>query len=546
MIDSRVQQLFPRKVLLFVSVILLSLSFLALTACQSNANKEPANADPAESSSAISNGSSAIASGPALEGGTIVLGITQEPDYLDPHRAISAGTKELLFNVYEGLFKLDPEGIFTPALAKSYEVEDNGKSLIIHLAENVKFHDGSLLNIDDVLYSLSRAAGKEDIPPMSPALAALEFKPLDEQSLVISSKEFNPDLLASLSVGIIKSGSGKGLHKNPCGTGPFKITDYQSQNLLVLEKFPEYHGKAAYLDRVLVQILADRDAATIDLRSGQIDIFPYLGPEKIDELSELYNIVGGSANMVQLWAFNNAQPPLDNPEIRKALLMAIDRKAIIDLVMDGHGQAIYSGLSPALHEYYADDLEGLIPQQVEQAKAIIKKHFPNGLNLSCKVPGNYIIHVDTAEVLHSQLAAVGVNLEIERVDWLSWLEEVYANRNYSTTIIALTYDEYTARCALERYASTAENNFINFKNEDYDKLLQTALNSTDPEVRIESYQGLQKILTENAASAFLQDPASLTAVRKTLAGYQQYPAYVQDLSLVFFTDPEALEQSKSR
>lgn len=480
-----------------------------------------------------------------LEGGVAVLGVTQEPDYLDPHLAISAGTKELLFNVYEGIFKMTPKGKFARCLIDEFDYADDNLSMILHLKEFIYFHDGSRLTAEDVVWSLDRAAGRHDVDAWSTSLPNITAKVVDERTVELTMQEVDPHIFATLTVPIIKKDS-TDLNDQPNGTGPFVLTDYMPQDRMIFETFSMYHGDLPYLDAVHVLILADRDVATYDLQTGQIDIFPYLGAEKIAELQDQYNMVHGSANMVQVFAFNNADPVLADPEVRKAVNSAIDRYGIIDLIGNGYGQTIYSGLSPALGEYFNEEIteNDLLP--LSEAKAIIAEKYPDGLTLHCKVPGNYLIHVNTGEILASQLKEINVTLDLERIDWMAWLEDVYQNRDYQTTIIALTFDEFTPRRVLERYASDAHNNFINFSNPLYDQTLELALTTTEEEQRVLAYRELQRILFEDTGSAYLQDPESITAVRNVLGGYTQYPAYVQDLSRVYFIDEAARDQSRER
>lgn len=480
-----------------------------------------------------------------LDGGYASLGVTQEPDYLDPHLAISAGTKELLFNVYEGLFKMNIKGGFDKCLIEDYDLSDDQLEMTVTIKADVKFHDGSTLDADDVVFSIERAAGRHEINAWNTAMPNISAEKIDDSTVKLTMQEVDPHLLATLTAPIVKKGS-ENLNEEANGTGPFILSEYLPQDRMILKRFDDYHGEKAYLEGVNVMILADADAATYDLAGGLIDIFPYLPAEKVTELEENYNFVRGSANMVQLLAFNNDDEVLSDPDVRKAINSAIDRANVIDIIGDGYGSALYSGLSPALGEYYNDALsqDGLI--DIEEAKAIIAEKYPDGLKINCKVPGNYVIHVNTGEVIATQLKAINVEMEIERIDWMAWLDDVYKNRDYQTTIIALTFDEYTPRCVLERYASDANNNFINFKNAEYDKLLNTALTTSNDQERIDAYKEMQSILFADSASAFLQDPDSVTAVRKVLGGYVQYPAYVQDLSLVYFIDEEARNASGDR
>ena len=131
------------------------------------------------------------------------------------------------------------------------------------------------------------------------------------------------------------------------------------------------------------------------------------------------------------------------------------------------------------------------------------------------------------------------------MEWGTWLERVYAGRDFASTVIALTF-EYSPSDVLGRYGSESDDNFINFKNERYDELVDLSSKEVDHAKRLAYFHEMQEILAKETASIFLQDPQNLTAVRKALAGYTQYPAYVQDMSLVYFVDEAEKDASANR
>ena len=157
--------------------------------------------------------------------------------------------------------------------------------------------------------------------------------------------------------------------------------------------------------------------------------------------------------------------------------------------------------------------------------------YENGFDITCTVPSSYLIHVNTAVELASELKAVGINMEIKQVDWATWLEKVYTNRQYETTVIALTSD-YAPYDVLERYQSTASGNFINYKNDKVDELMGKIPSIADTKEKTELYHQVLKLLTDDACSVYLQDPTTITAVSTRLEGYNVYPMYVQDMSQV--------------
>lgn len=482
----------------------------------------------------------------ALRGGKVIVGITQEPDFLDPQLAVAAGTKEILFNLFEGLVKMNVKGEFVPCLAKSWTSEKDGRALRFVLKEQVKFHNGETMTADDVVWSLRRAAGLDGGEAKIPQLAGLADVRAenDGKEVVVESKELNPDLLGFLNTAIMPRDVEK-QNEHPIGTGPFEFVSYTPQVGLVMKRFEDYHGEKAFLDEVEFRIYGNMDAAYMELMSGGIDLFPYLTEEKAGSLKDLYEINEGGANMVQLMAMNNERAPLDDRRVREAVSLAVDRDKIVELVMGSAGTPLASGMSPEMGRFFNDELKPVKADPAAAKKLLKEAGYADGLTLTVTVPGNYLIHVDTANIIAAQLKEAGITLKIETVEWGTWLERVYAGRDYQMTIIALTY-EYTPSDVLNRFSSTADNNFINFKNDAYDKLVAQAASENEDSQRVSFFHEMQKILADETASVFIQDPMNLTAVRKGLTGYHQYPAYVQDLSTVGYTDQALLDESLLR
>lgn len=487
-----------------------------------------------------------LSSAEKLQGGVALVGITQEPDFLDPHLAVAAGTKEILHNVFEGLMRMDASGHFHPALAKDYAVEAEGKALSFALRDDVFFHHGRRMDHRDVLYSLRRAAGLDTGTPLVPALAGVTEISFDatRERLIIRQAEPQLDLLAALTVAIVPKDV-PDLSKEPVGTGPFRLNSYLPQEQLRLDRFEDYWGKKAYLDGLIFKIYGSQDAAYMELLAAQIDLFPYLTHEKAEGLKDHYALVKGSANMVQLLAMNHAKPPLDQQKVRAAIEAAVDRQQIIDLVMGGEGRALTTGMSPAMADFYNENLPVREGADLSKAKRLLKEAGIQELSLELKVPANYTIHVDTARILQAQLAKVGVELRLVPLDWGTWIASVYQGGDYALTVIALTFD-FSPSDVLDRYQADSADNFIHFDHADYDRLAKDAREALDLNERQDLYAQMQDILHREVASVFIQDPMNITAVRKGLSGYIQYPAYILALADLAFTDQEALERSLDR
>ncbi|MGI6078084.1 MAG: ABC transporter substrate-binding protein [Fastidiosipilaceae bacterium] len=479
------------------------------------------------------------ATGEPKMGGEVVLAVAQEPDSLDPYLAAAAGTKEIIYNFYEGLVKLMPDSTFEDCLSTSHEVSEDGLEYIFQIREGVKFHNGEEMGPADVVYSLRRGAGLDsaDGTPLIGELGIIDTieEVEGENAVKITLSEPDADFITYLTAAIIPEGY-EDQAKQPIGTGPFVFDSYETQQHVKMVRFDDYwRERPAYLDSVIFRIVPSADSAMVDLQAGKIDIFPYLTMDKADLVADKYDFIESDSNMVQLWALNSDRAPFDDVRVRQAMDMAVDKQMLLDGITFGQGTILESGMAPSMGEFYNKTVNETRKYDPEQARALLADAgYNDDLTITITVPGNYVIHVQTAEMIAAMLAEVGVTADIQSVDWGTWLNNVYEGRDYDSTVIALTFDYCAPSTVLGRYSSTASNNFVNFNSAEYDSIYAETQTEQDHAKRVADYQRLQDILSEEAASVFLQNPGVQTAVSKELGGYTTYPMYVQDMYNVYF------------
>lgn len=512
-----------RLFLFMVTVLILSTALYGCNGKKENEDKTPADEESFN----------------PTYGGDVVVGISQDLDSLDPHKAVAAGTKEVLFNVYEGLVKPDKDGNLVPAIAKDYRISSDGMEYTFPLRENVLFHNGSPVTADDVVYSIQRSAGLLTVTDPSVVVESalsniVEVKKADENTVIISLAESDSELIGYLTFAIVPKGYDK-LDTDPVGTGPFKFVSYTPLENLVVQKNEDYYiAGVPYLDKVTFKVSPNADSAVFELLAGGIDIFPYLTDSLAEQLKGQFQILEGNMNLVQALFLNNDNELFKNPKVRQALYYGIDRQGILDFVAGGRGSIIGTNMFVAFGKYYEEELETLYSYDPEKAKTLLAEAgYKDGFTFTITVPSNYSFHVDTAQVIVDQLSKIGVTAKIQLVEWGGWLSDVYVGRNYEATIIGLDA-KLAARDVLDRYRSTASNNFINYKNEEFDSVFLKALSTVNEEEKVNYYKELQTILAKEAASIYIQDPAHLVAVNKELGGYTFYPVYVIDMSKVYF------------
>lgn len=468
----------------------------------------------------------------------ITVGIAQDLDEsLDPHKAVAAGTKEVMFNVFEGLMKPTPEGDLIPAVAEKYEISDDQLTYTFTIRDGIKFHNGDPVTAEDVGESLARCKnGGDGIFEVEAFSNIQHMETADSRSISITLGEPDSEFLSYLTAAVLPAGY-DGQDTAPVGTGPFKFVSRAAQDNIVLERFDDYWGEKAYLDKVTYKIIENADSILMSLQSGAVDLFAHLTSTQVAQLGDDFNIEEGTMNLVQAMYLNNAVAPFDDVRVRQALCYAIDRQQILDLAFDGYGSLIGSSMYPAFGKYFDDALTNYYTYDVEKAKALLADAgYPDGFAMTITVPSNYQPHLDTAQVIVEQLKQVGITAEILPVTWESWLNDTYMGRQFQATVVGVDASTMTARALLERFTSTAGNNFINYNNAEYDAIFQAAIAAADDAAQTAAYKQAEANLTENAANVYIQDLADLVAIRKGLTGVRFYPIYVLDLSGIRYTD----------
>lgn len=516
-----------KQLLSGVMALLLSAS---LCACGGSKTAEGTSEAAGESSEAET--SNTLSEGTPVPGGSVVYGMTQDLASLDPHVDTDAGTRDVVFNLYEGLVKPTSDGGFIPAVASDYIISGDAKTYTFTLRDGITFHDGTPVTIEDVKYSIDRYA---EIQGESSAFSSLvdSVEVQDDKTLVVNLKESYSEFLPMMTIAIIPQ-SNEDPAGNPIGTGPFKYVSYTPGQNLELEKYDGYWQEGVpSLDSVEFKFIADVDTAFVELQAGTIDILKYLTSAQAETLGDDYNIVQGSMNLVHAMYLNSAYEPLSKTEVRQALCYAVDRDAINNFIFGGKSHIIGSHMIPAMSKYYEPEAETVYSYDPEKAKELLADAgYADGFDLEITVPSSYSQHVDSAQIIADELSQVGINVTLNQVEWSTWLQDVYKGGNFQATVIG--FDGTLAPSDwLKKYVTDDAKNFMHYSNTEYDDVFNTAYTTVDDDVKVENYKKAQMILAEDAAAVYIEDPANLVAVSKKFGGYTFYPTAAEDMSLLY-------------
>lgn len=522
---------FAKRALLLLVVF----AMLAASLCGCTGGTQPTPDESQAVSDSGSDPSTAQSGELPSKGNSVTVGIAQDLSNLDPQLAATAGIREVLFNIFEGLVKASPDGSVTPAIASDYDVSEDGTTYTFTLREGVTFHNGQTVTVEDVVYSLERCAGSEnDGTPLVSAFSNVsDIAATDDSHVTITLAEPSTEFINSLTAAIIPKDSGATIATDLIGTGPFQFVSYAPQDSLVMKKYDGYWGEGAQLDEVTFKIIPDVNSLVIGLKGGTLDLVVHLPNTLLKEVENDFTVHQNTMNIVQALYLNNAVEPFDNELVRQAMYYAINVDEIIDFVCNGAGVATGTSMYPNQQQYFMPELAENYQQDVEKAKELLAQAgYPDGFSMTITAPSNYAQHMDTAQVLIEQLKAVGITAELVPVEWDTWVSDVYRGRDYQSTVCGIAADDMTAREMLVRYMSDNRKNFIAFNDAEYDDVLNRAMASTDSAEQTELYKRAEEILNEKAASLWIQDACELVVMNPKLDGFTFYRTYVIDMSSV--------------
>ena len=379
---------------------------------------------------------------PALARDRLVVALQLEPPTLDPTSGASAAVKEVTYRtIFEGLTTLDATGAPVPLLATSWTMASDARSWIFRLRPGVRFHDGTPFDARIVAFSLARAIAPVSSNAQREALANIAgVDILDSLTVRIRLRTPDADLASLLAWGdcvMIAPRSATSEATNPIGTGPFRFSAWQRGDRLSLVRNAAYWGASPILARIDFRFLSDPAAAYAAARTHGVDLFmDYPAPENLDQLraDPSLRVTTAPSEGEVILALNNARGPTRDLRVRRAISYALDRRAVIDGAMFGHGVPIGSHFPPQSPDHV--DLTGLYPHDPARARALLAQAgYPNGFDAVLTLPPPSYAR-RSGEIVAAQLRAVGIRVTIRPVEWAQWIDETFTRHAYDMTIVS--------------------------------------------------------------------------------------------------------------
>lgn len=451
-------------------------------------------------------------------GGTdaeIEIGSIYEPGNLSNVDAGGQGVTEALNgNVYESLMKLGDDGSISPLLAEDYQVSDDGLTYTFTLRDGVKFHSGKELTSADVKASFERVTAESSQAARKSSYAVVsDVATPDDTTVVFTLSERSisfPYLMAYVWIVNPELADAK---VDADGTGPYSFDEWKRGSTLSIVRNDDYWGEQAKNARVTFHYFTDASAESNALLTDQLDLVTSIqSPDSLTPFEDNpdFTISEGTSTTKELLAFNDRVAPFDDPLVRRAVYSAVDREKLLDSIWAGHGTLIGSMVPPT--DPWYEDLTSLNPYDPELSKDLLSQAgLADGFTFTLLTP-NYDPHPQVAEFLKSELAKVGVTVDIQIITADEWYSKVFKERDFQATLQEHVNDRDVVWYANPDF-------YWGYDNAEVQRLVGEAEQSATEEEQTAKLKQANEIIASEAASNWLYLFPQIVVAKSDVSGF---------------------------
>jgi peptide/nickel transport system substrate-binding protein len=490
----------------------------------------PAAAPPAAAPTITPAAKPTAAPAAVKRGGTLVIGADVNPVGLDPALTTAFASVAIYEQLYSSLLTLEySTNQVKPDLAESWQQVDPN-TVEFKLRQGVKFHSGRELTADDVKYTWDRLADpKLTVPLRNYVGPGAEAQVVDKYTVRLRNEPVYAPLLSVVAdrrpTAIVdrdvveKNGD---LQNADGGSGPFKLVEYTPDVRVVVERNGAYYEPGLpVLDRIEFRIIPDEQARIAAIRAGEVDLTVLKDPKTARLLRDEQSIVLN--DVPSFWrstpVINTQHKPLDDVRVRQALSYATDRQEIINTVLLGDG--VPTGPIPPGETTWAlpVNAENFPTYQYDPDKArqLLMEAGASGLKLGIQAAPAYAPDIPTAQVLQSQWKKVGIDLQVEQMEWAAVLKA----QQDGTFDLNLTFN--TNRPDPDTYVSVAHSKFAQnygkYTNPKMDELIEKGRATTDLATRKQIYDEIQRLFATEVPNLYLYVIKNYEPARAYVRGY---------------------------
>ena len=452
-----------------------------------------------------------------------------DPPTLDPHLTTDTTSSFVVVELFSGLVTLNTDLELVPDIAERWEISADGLQYTFYLRPNAKFHDGKPVTAQDFKWSIERAAAPETASPVADTylndiVGALDYikgdateisgiRVVDDTTLSITVDQPKAYFLAKLTYptafvvdrATVEAG-GRGWTDNPNGTGPFRLKEYKIGERIVLERNEHFYREPAKVDTILLNLAGGQSMAMYE--NDEIDItgVSLFDLERVLDPNEPLNkelVVAPPDFSISYIGFNTSMAPFDDPKFRQALNHAIDKELIATEVLSDLVVPAF-GILPPGFPGYNENLVGLRHDKELAQRLLNESNYADAESrprIVITVPGTGgTIGLDLEVVIEMWRQVLGVEVEIQQVEWATYLEDLNDAKFQAYAGLGWQADYPDPQDFLDiLFHTDSALNHGAYSNLELDAILERARTQQDPQARIAEYRRAEKLIVEDGA-----------------------------------------------
>lgn len=474
----------------------------------------------------------------------LIIAQDGESKSLDIHQGNDGFSLRANRLIYSRLVEADENMQIHPGLAESWQQLDD-KTMQFKLRKGIKFHNGDDFTAEDVKFSFERMMNSPRIAFVLPPIERIDV--VDDYTVnIVTKTPFGP-LLAHLShpaLGMVSkkllTENPEALKEKPIGTGSYKFKEWIYGDKLVLEKNEDFYDKNKRgLKYIVFKNVVEASNRAIGLETGEIDIatpISSVDEENIKNNPKLQLLTKPSISYTYI-GMNMTKAPLNDIRVRKAINYAIDKQAIIDVILNGNGKIATSPIAPGVFGF--TDKTKNYEYNVEKAKELMKEAgYENGFTTSILVFSGEA-NTQTAEIVQAYLKEIGIDLKIEIVEVSAYwdMTERGVHNLFLGSWGVVTGDaDYGLYAMYHSSAKGGAGNRDFYENEKVDELLDKAKTEIDPETRKKLYEEAQILIVNDAPDVMLYNRNLTVGAQKYIKGLGIHPVTLYNFATVYIEE----------
>lgn len=468
--------------------------------------------------------------------GTLVFGLSAFPPNLRPFDHAGAAANTVKLQVFRGLLGYGSDGKVREELAETWS-HDGDRTYTFKIRDNAIFHNGDPVTAEDVEFSIQQITAEGSTAYLAKEFRGIEkVEIIDPKNIKLVLAKPTPSFVGSLAGQFAMIISKKAFIQkadNWVGAGPFKITNSEKGVRIDFEKFKDFYKPGLpKADKMSFVVYADENLRAAALQTGDVDIIEYVPPQEMDSIAanpqlSLQSTVGPFMYLV----FNCETGPFANPKLRAAVAHAIKREDVVTAAFQGKGQVL-AGL-PITDDspFYNPNLSQIWNYDPDRAKALLKEAGAEGLTVKLSSTSTYNYYKDTAEIIQQHLLAIGLNVELELLEWGARVSQ--GNKGQYQFAVAgggMDASDPDAMSTIIGAQSPSYRRSFGRKPDRIDELLNSGRHESDIAKRKAIYDELQSISGDVVPIASLCWRTQAYALQKYVTGFQALPGLLNSQS----------------